>query len=120
MGRKGRSTRLCREPSYARTHSSLSFIKIQTNKKTGLLRLFVNSYFTFLHDHYQDFCFPLSRHKHAKIKLCQKNNATSQRNKLALYQSRNGGSDYYIIKLCFTILLGTSYTIRAFKYYIAD
>ena len=88
--------------------------------KGRLLRLFVNSNFTFLCDQYQGFFFPLSRYKHFKIKLCQKSVATLQRNKLALYETQNGGPNYQIEFSDLNCYLGASYKILSFKNYRAE
>ena len=64
-----------------------------------LLRLFVNSHFTFPYDQYQGFFFPLSIHKHGIIRFVKINVATLQRNKLALYQTQNGGPKLFSSEL---------------------
>ena len=74
----GGPMRLCWERSCSGTHSSLPCMKIKTNKNAGLLRLFVNVLTSYVID---IMIFSI---------LCQ-NVATHQRNKLALYQTQNGG-----------------------------
>ena len=63
------------------------------------------------------FFLPLSRYKHARIKLCQKCCSSSKKQ---ISTAQNGAPNQQIIKFFFTILLGVSYKIRASKYYEAD
>ena len=82
---------------------------------TWLLRLFVNSHLSSYVINVKVFSL-FCQDKNMPGSNFVKNAATPQRNKLALYQTQNGGANQYIIKFFFTILLGPFCKIRAFKF----
>ena len=107
------------EPSYTRIHSPLPCSKIWTNKKAGLLRLFVISHFTSYWINIRVSSF-----------LCQdtnmpESNFVKKSCNLSKKQISTVSNKERRVKLIhhnffFTILLGASYTKRAIKYYRAD
>ena len=86
-GQTHRSVRLCWEPSYTRTHSSLPCSKYKQTKRLGyedcLWILILSSYVINI----RDFSFLCQDTSMAESKKC----CNSSKNKLVLYQTQNRG-----------------------------
>ena len=87
--RTGRSTHLCWQPSYTRTHSSLLGIEMQTNQRAGQRGLFMDPYLYLFIRLLSAFFFFLPRCKQNKIKLYYNRLQIVKKNKLTLYKTQN-------------------------------
>ena len=90
-GQTGRSTHLCGEPSYTKTHSSLPGIKMYTNQRAGQRELFMDPYFYLFIRFFSFFCQDANKTKSNRAIIGYN---FSKKHKLTLYKTQSGELNY--------------------------